>query len=106
MRLQSSDRVVKEWCASNGMELNIPKCNVISFTRKKSRVVHDYVVDNVSIQRVSVVKDLGVWLDEKLNYKHHMHVTISRANSVLSMVKRFAREFQDLYVLFVRDVSD
>ena len=53
--------------ASIGMELNISKCNGISFTRKTSRIVHDYVVDDVSIQRVSVVKDLGVWLDEKLN---------------------------------------
>ena len=82
--------------ASIGMELNISKCNVISFTRKQSRIVHYYVIDNVSIQRVSVVKDLGVWLDEKLNYKHHMDVT---GKSVLSMVKRFARVFQDPYVL-------
>ena len=85
----------KEWCASasNGMELNISKCNVISFTFKKSRIMHDYVVDDVSIQRVSVVKDLGMWLDEKLKYKHHMDVIVSRANSVLSRVKRFAWEF-------------
>ena len=72
---------------------------MISCTRKKSRIVHDYVVDDVSIQKMSVVKDLGVWLDEKLNYKHHMDVTVLRRNSVLIIVKRFASEFQDPYVL-------
>ena len=31
--------------------------------------------------------------------KHHLDVTISKANSILSLVKRYAKEFYDHYVL-------
>ena len=46
--------------------------------------------------RVEVVKDLGVYLDVSLNFKQHVNVATSKANSVLGLIRRFGREFDDV----------
>ena len=33
-----------------------------------------------------------------MTFKHHMDATISRANSMLGLIKRFGKEFSDPYV--------
>ena len=50
------------------------------------------------VNRVSYVKDLGIWLDAKLNFKYHINVVVAKANQVLGLVKRFSKEFNDVYV--------
>jgi hypothetical protein len=45
------------------------------------------------------VKDLGVYLDVSLNFKQHFNVTTSKANLVLGLIRRFEREFDDVYVV-------
>ena len=86
------------WCKLNGMVLNVSKCNVISFTRRKNPLLNSYVIDANVIPRVEVVKDLGVYLDVSLHFKQHVNVTTSKANSVLGLIRRFGREFNDVYV--------
>ena len=51
------------------------------------------------VNRVGVVKDLGVWLDSKMDFKYHVERTISRSNSFLGLIRRFGREFQDPYII-------
>lgn len=45
------------------------------------------------------MKDLGVWLDEKLTYKKHLDITIAKAWSTLSIIKRFKKEFENVYTI-------
>lgn len=97
--LQEGADAIFRWCESNGMLLNIGKCNVISFTRKHNPIHHNYKLQDTTIERVDVIKDLGVWFDCKLNFKRHINITIAKANSVLSLIKRFAKEFNDLFVI-------
>ena len=52
-----------------------------------------------SKSRVSIIKDLGVWFDYKLNFKYHISVTTAKTNAVLSLIKRFGREFNDVFVI-------
>ena len=44
------------------------------------------------------VKDLGVYLDAKLDFRHHIDRVIVRSCSGLGLVKRFAKDFIDLEV--------
>lgn len=97
-KLQDSAHAIHRWCLSNGMMLNLKKCNVITFTRKHKPYFHDYSILDTVIERVAVIKDLGVWFDSKLNFKSHMNITVAKAKSVLSLIKRFGREFDDLFV--------
>jgi hypothetical protein len=48
------------------MKLNTQETNVIYFTRKTNSIHFDYRLGNAVITRTDCVKDLGVWLDNKL----------------------------------------
>lgn len=60
LSLQASANSVNEWCTLNGMSLNVRKCNVISFSRKPVIQKYDYSINDSLLERVSLVKDLGV----------------------------------------------
>lgn len=97
--LQSDIDFFSKWCVYNGLVLNIDKCTCISFGRKKHMLVHDYKINNVSINRSTHVVDLGVILDTRLDFQLHINRTINRANTMLGFVKRFSKEFNDPYLL-------
>ena len=99
--LQTSIDCVWRWCNKNGMFLNVSKCQIISFSRKRELFTYDYQIGGDTLSRVEVIKDLGVWFDSKMTFKHHMDATISRANSMLGLIKRFGKEFSDPYVIKV-----
>ena len=82
------------------MDLNIAKCEVITFSRRteSNRHIHDYNVNHQPLRRVTVVKDLGVLLDEKMTFKVHYNQIVSRGHSMLGFVKRQAKEYECPYV--------
>lgn len=109
--LQNAITAVDDWCSSNNMELNVKKCQVITFRRKEAHH-HSYKIGNVVLDRVSSMKDLGVVLDESLSFDRHIDYTVGRCRSLLGMIKRFAKEFNDpyitklLYISLVRSVIE
>lgn len=110
--LQSDMDRISEWCVLNKISLNIAKCKVISFCRKKTTLNHHYVIDGSILERVEKMLDLGVLLDCKLNFKLHINSVISRSNRMLGFIKRSAREFDDpfaiasLYFSLVRSILE
>ena len=54
-----------------------------------------YHLNDVALPRVTEVKDLGVFLDEQLNFRQHYDRTIAKARITLGLVKRFSKEFSD-----------
>ena len=89
---------MSSWCSKNGMFLNVDKCSVISFSRRRTIYYHDYSINEIQINRTSVIRDLGVFLDSKMSFKFHVNIIISKANSRLGLIKRFGKEFKDPYV--------
>lgn len=89
----------KNWCDNNNLSLNIGKCASISYTRCTTPLIINYSFDNKSIIRVSHFKDLGVYFDNKMTFKHHFENIIGKANSMLGFVKRWSKEFEDPYIL-------
>lgn len=97
--LQHQFETFADWCRRNRMVLNTSKCSVISFTRKRSPLIHNYSLSGVSLARESLVKDLGVLLDSKLTFNAHLTYIISKASSQLGFIFRFAKHFKDVYCL-------
>lgn len=89
---------LNNWCISNGMLLNIDKCYVISFSRKKSKLLYDYSIASHKLGRETTVKDLGVLLDDRLDFKSHIDKVCTQSKRMLGFVKRRAMEFRDPYV--------
>lgn len=98
-RLQSTINTFSEWCSDNKLDLNISKCKVISFTRKKVPIKFDYTIFNQVLSRCNVVKDLGVYLDDGLTMNHHVNYVTTKARKALGFIKRFSKEFNEVHIL-------
>ena len=108
--LQSRLDKFSEWCTANRMELSVKKCTTISFHRKTRREVFtfDYSLGGHILDRLDVVKDLGVLLDSKLSFRQQQSAIINKANRQLGFLIKMAREFDNplclrsLYYALVR----
>lgn len=87
------------WCSKNYLSLNVSKCSVITFSRRKSPFLHTYSIGGKAVSRVSLIKDLGVLLDNKLSFNNHVEYIANKANRSWGMLRRYACEFSDPYVI-------
>lgn len=97
--LQNSLLDFNSWCARNHLFVNVSKCSVVTFTRKKYPVLYDYKIAGSSVPRSTEVRDLGVLLDSRLTLQKHFDMTISKALRVLGFVIRVCKDFNDPFCL-------
>lgn len=100
------------WCSKNLLELNVKKCNSITFTRKLN-ITHKVVtLGEKIVERRNLVRDLGVILDSKLTFVDHYNNITYKASNMLGFIKRFSFNFNDpytiktLYVTYVRPLLE
>lgn len=62
-KLQEDLDRLEKWCCVNGMELNAEKCKVMRFYKKKNILNNDYKISDNILEKVDLIKDLGVFLD-------------------------------------------
>ena len=87
------------WCTVNNLKLNIGKCQFVTYSRRVNRIETSYSLNGEPLQRVELIKDLGIYFDEKLSFKNHYSYIINKANSMLGFVKRWSKDFPDPYTL-------
>lgn len=96
------------WCEVNRMELNVAKCFVMTFQRKKNPLIYNYNIGGVELARIKHVKDLGVTLDADLKFTLHYNNISNKALRNLGFLARYSREFSSsktlraLYISLVR----
>lgn len=77
-----------EWSEAWGLTLNPLKCKVLTLSLRRKPIVGTYTIGGVALERVPVMKDLGVFLDEKLTFADHVDSTVSKANRALGLLRR------------------
>lgn len=77
-----------DWCSDNGLECNQSKCSIMTFTQKRTPIIHNYQMMGQPIKRVNEIRDLGVILDKKLNFNSHIEYAINKSKAALQLVKR------------------
>ena len=50
------------------------------------------------MEKVLNITDLGILLDHKLTFSEHISMMVNKANDVSRFIKRWSKEFTDLYV--------
>lgn len=111
-KLQEDFNNLSKWCVNNDLSINISKCNILTFCRKRSVIIYNYVLSNSVLKRVTEFCDLGVTFDNKMCFNKHVNIIKARASSRLGMIKRWSKEFNDphvtkcLYVSLVRSVLE
>ena len=60
----------------------------MNVTNKRNTIPCHYQIDAAVIEEVDSYKYLGVTMDNKLKWNHHVKVTVARANGTLSLLRR------------------
>jgi hypothetical protein len=90
------------------MQLNLGKCNSMSFTRSRFTRHFQYELSGHRLDSVGSLCDLGVVLDSKLNFTSHIDSLIGKASWMLGYIRRIGKELRDphtlktLYISIVR----
>lgn len=112
INLQKAITKFSEWCDNNDLEMNISKCKIMTFTRKRQPIIQDYFVNGVKIDRVFEHRDLGVIMDPAMKFSLHREHVKRRAMSALFFVIRVCRKKFDLetakllYYALVRAIAE
>ena len=93
--LQHKLALISSWGVRTGLRLNASKSQVITFIRGRTDRQFNYSISGSAIARVSEVKDLGVTLDRKLDFRRHIDRLIAKCRSTLALVNRFTKDFGD-----------
>ena len=92
--LQKDIDAIHLWCCANSLVLNPTKTKVVSFSRK-ANVVHPYTLDGSEISRSSVVRDLGILIDSRLNFNYHVSKVINDSLRILGIISSITRDFRN-----------
>lgn len=94
--LQSDLNGINNWCLENEMEFNIGKCQVIRFGRLRSKYIFDYNINQQILKDMTLVKDLGVYFDQKMDFIAHIQHITNKAFKMLGFIKRSMKHFNSL----------
>ena len=98
--LQADLDRIYQWCCTWKMSLNISKCSYICFSNKiKHSISYNYCFNNVIIERVFHIKDLGVYFSSNLNFQYHVDHVVSKANKMLGFIRRTTKDINNVTVL-------
>ena len=89
--LQKALHQADDWCAENDIHIAPEKCSVLSVSRSLPSVPCSLTIDNVPINQVTRVKDLGVILNSQLSPVDHIRETSQKAARRMNLVLRSLR---------------
>ena len=101
-------REIYEWVSKNGLKLNVGKTNLIYFTNNNSQKSTPLSIslNGTPINRSTNAKFLGVIIDEKLNWNHHIAALtskVSRNAGILFKLREIipAKALRNIYFSFI-----
>ena len=86
--LQDSINNVCEWAAMWQFTINVRKCSALHLRNKKPSDKCPYFIDGTLLPDDNSVTDLGVLIDDKLSYKGHINVIVSKAMQRIGLLFR------------------
>lgn len=109
-QLQMDIETIINWCRINNLELNIRKCQVLSFTRRQEITFQyfNYNINNTTLLRVNTMKDLGVIFDSKLTFDAHINSLVKKSYITMGFIFRSLSKFRkistyrQLYSTYIR----
>ena len=107
--LQRDLDTVREWAIKWKMEFNVDKCKIMHLGRRNPK--HTYNMGGSNLAVTTEERDLGVLIDDQLDFDKHIRGIVNRANRMLGMIKiGFAcldkEMFMNLYPVLVRPLIE
>ena len=99
IQLQNDCTAFATWCTSFGLRLNVSKCKSMTISRSRNQFNYVYHINDNVIEKVKKFNDLGVIFNSKFDFNDDLSFRVSRARSMLGIIKRLAHEFNDIMSL-------
>lgn len=106
--LQKDLDSLQGWSDNWHLKFNTSKCEVLTVTGKRFPLRYDYKLNNISLNHVTQVKDLGVSISSDLTWDTHINTILAKTNRMLAFLRRnsvssFITDHRKLlYLTFVR----
>ena len=88
LTLQKDLDAVTRWAADWKLNLNAAKCKSFKITLKRNFIDSSYSINGTTLENVSTIRDLGVILDQNLNFSDHVSSVVAKANRALGLIFR------------------
>ena len=78
----------------------------VLFSRKKKVLILSAIsLNNIQVEKGSYKKHIGLFLDEKLTFKHHINNALCKANKGLAVIKK-ACFTAKIFTAYLQSISD
>ena len=110
--MQSYIDEISDWTQQNKMLVNEKKSNYIIFTRSKEEFSTRLSMNNVPLERLSVTKVLGVWLQEDMGWNENTKQICKKSYSRMSILSKLkytgicTDDLITIYILFIRSLTE
>lgn len=112
--LQRDLDTLAQWCQQMGISINESKCIAMTTTRKSEdrTICYTYRINNITINKCSTVKDLGITFDKKMTFEAHINNITTRAYKLIGFFSRSLTMFRSmntyklLYFTYIRSILE
>ena len=94
--LQRDIDYLSEWCVENKLSLNINKCETMTLSRKKNKIVYNYKIGDFILEGCCQKKDLGIIIDSELSFIPHYEYINSHCLKMLGFIIRNSKQFTSI----------
>ena len=77
-----------KWFVVNKLSLNLSKTSYMLFRNRPPDVEFNVFIEHERINRVRVTKFIGIYIDDKLNWKYHINTVRSKLSKVAAIIYR------------------
>ncbi|CAH2084309.1 unnamed protein product [Euphydryas editha] len=94
-KIQEDLNRLTDYCRKHKLHLSISKCKQITFTKKVNKIEYNYKLESGYLNSVSLIKDLGLYLDSKLHLDYHINQITNHAFQLYGFVMRVCSSFKN-----------
>lgn len=98
LQMQEALNIITQWSTKWRLKINGSKSQAVVFTRRFPRQVQPLTIQNENIPFVTTVKYLGVFLDKRLTFKHHVTHIREKAFQRYMLLYPFFKSYTSLNV--------
>ena len=84
---------IQAWLSANKLTINVDKTKYMIFSTPKQKcptLQQNLELNGINIERVNQTRFLGVMIDDKLSWKQHTNMVLSKTRSSLSAITKIA----------------
>ena len=101
LKLESTLTSLLNWSQRNYMYINIDKFNILHLGKILNQN-YSYSIDTITLHQTSLIKDMGVLMDDQLDLTAHIAKISLERNRICGLVKQTTDIFKKVFTFLIR----